>query len=140
MRFLLDTCVVSELVKPRPEEKVVRWIDAIEERKLFLSVLTLGELEKGIAKLPESPRRDLLREWLEQDLAERFATRILPVDAAVATAWGKIQGDAERAGTKLPVIDSLLAATAHVYRITLATRNVADFERCGAALFNPWEG
>lgn len=140
MRFLLDTCVISELVKPRPEAKVVRWIDSVEERKLFLSVLTLGELEKGITKLPDSPRRDLLREWLEQDLVERFAKRILPIDAAVSSAWGKMQGEAERGGTKLPVIDSLLTATVQVHRLTLATRNVADFERCGAALYNPWEG
>ena len=140
MRYLLDTCVVSELVKPRPEPKVVRWIDAIEEGKLFLSVLTLGELEKGIAKLPDSPRRDLLREWLEQDLNERFARRILSVDGAVAVVWGRMQGEAESVGTKLPVIDSLLAATAQVHHLTLASRNVADFERCGAAVFNPWEG
>ena len=140
MRYLLDTCVVSELVKPRPEPKVVRWIDAIEEGKLFLSVLTLGELEKGIAKLPDSPRRNLAREWLEQDLNERFARRILSVDGAVAVVWGRMQGEAESVGTKLPVIDSLLAATAQVHHLTLASRNVADFERCGAAVFNPWEG
>jgi predicted nucleic acid-binding protein len=137
--FLLDTCVISELVKPRPDERVVRWVDAVDERKLFLSVLTVGELEKGIAKLPESPRKASLRDWLENDLAERFAERILPVDAAVAVAWGRIQGAAERAGLKLPVIDSLLAATAEVHGLTLATRNVADFERCGAAVFNPWD-
>ncbi|HEY6873004.1 MAG TPA: type II toxin-antitoxin system VapC family toxin [Geobacteraceae bacterium] len=139
MTFLLDTCVISELVKPRPDRKVVRWVDSVDERKLFLSVLTLGELEKGISKLPESSRKSDLREWLEHDLAERFAKRILSVDAAVAVAWGKIQGEAERAGTKLPVIDSLLAATAEIHSLTLATRNVADFDRCGATVFNPWE-
>lgn len=139
MTFLLDTCVISELVKPRPDRKVVGWVDSVDERKLFLSVLTLGELEKGISKLPESSRKSDLREWLEHDLIDRFAERILPVDAAVAVAWGKIQGEAERAGAKLPVIDSLLAATAEIHSLTIATRNVADFVRCGATVFNPWE-
>jgi predicted nucleic acid-binding protein len=139
VKFLLDTCVISELVRPRPERNVIRWVDSVDERKLFLSALTLGELEKGIAKLPESSRKSDLRDWLEHDLLERFAERILPVDASVAVAWGKIQGEAERAGTKLPVIDSLLAATAEIHRLTLATRNVADFDRCSATVFNPWE-
>jgi len=139
MMFLLDTCVVSELIKSRPNRNVVRWIDSVEERKLFLSVLTVGELEKGIIKLPESPRKAGLRDWLEYDLTERFAGRILPVDAAVAVAWGRIQGEAERVGTKLPVIDSLLAATAETHRLTLATRNIGDFDRCSAAVFNPWD-
>jgi predicted nucleic acid-binding protein len=139
MKFLLDTCVISELVRPRPDRNVIRWIDSVDERKLFLSVLTLGELEKGVAKLPESPRKSDLRGWLEHDLLERFSERILPVDAAVAVAWGKKQGEAERAGTKLPVIDSLLAATAEIHRLTLATRNVADLDRCGATVFNPWD-
>lgn len=138
MTFLLDTCVISELVKPRPNEYVVRWADSVDERKLFLSVLTVGELEKGITKLQESPRKASLQEWLEHDLAERFAGRILPVDAAVAVAWGRIQGEAERMGAKLPVIDSLLTATAEIHRLTLATRNIADFDRCGATVFNPW--
>jgi len=136
--FLLDTCVISELVELRPDKNVLRWIDSIDERKLFLSVLTVGELEKGIAKLQESPRKSDLREWLEHDLVERFSVRILPVDAAVAVAWGRLQGEAERVGGKLPVIDSLLAATAEIHRLTLATRNVAA--RCGATVFNPWGG
>lgn len=139
MTFLLDTCVISEMVKARPNLAVVRWIDSVEEGKLFLSVLTLGELEKGIARLQDVSRKDVLREWLEQDLAERFAGRILPIDTSVAVAWGKMQGEAERNGNKLPVIDSLLAATAQTNGLTLATRNVVDFERCGSRVFNPWE-
>jgi len=137
--FLLDTCVLSELVKPRPNEKVVRWVDSVDERKLFLSVLTVGELEKGITKLQESQRKAELQGWLKYDLAERFAGRILPVDSAVAIAWGRVQGQAERAGAKLPVIDSLLAATAEIHSLILATRNTADFDRCGATVFNPWD-
>lgn len=138
MTFLLDTCVISELVKPRPDKKVVRWIDSVDERRLFLSVLTLGELEKGITKLYTSQRKDDLRAWLEHDLVERFEGRILQVDFAVSAAWGKLQGEAERVGAKLPVIDSLLAATAEIHQLTIATRNVADFERCRATIHNPW--
>lgn len=137
--YLLDTCVISELVRPRPDENVVRWIDSVDERRLFLSVLTLGELEKGITKLHASQRKDDLREWLEYDLTERFKGRILPVDSAVAVAWGTLQGEAERVGGKLPVIDSLLAATAEIYQLIIATRNVADFERCSDTILNPWE-
>lgn len=139
MSFLLDTCVISEMVKARPNLEVVRWIDSVEEGKLFLSVLTLGELEKGIAKLQDVSRKEVLQEWLEQDLAERFAGRILPIDMSVAVAWGKMQGEAERNGNQLPVIDALLAATAQTNGLTLATRNVVDFERCGSRVFNPWE-
>lgn len=138
MTFMLDTCVISELVKPRPDENVVRWIDSVDERRLFLSVLTLGELEKGISKLQASQRKDDLREWLEHDLTARFEGRILSVDFAVAVAWGALQGEAERSGKKLPVIDSLLAATAEIHQLTIATRNVADFEGCSVAIFNPW--
>jgi len=137
--FLLDTCVISEMVKARPNQVVVRWIDSVEEGKLFLSVLSLGELEKGIAKMQDVSRKNVLREWLEQDLAERFAGRILPIDTSVAVAWGKMQGEAEKNGSKLPVIDSLLAATAQTNGLTLVTRNVVDFERCGSRVFNPWE-
>lgn len=138
MTFMLDTCVISELVKQRPDENVVRWIDSVDERRLYLSVLTLGELEKGITKLQASQRKNDLREWLEHDLTARFEGRILPVDFAVAAAWGTLQGEAERSGKKLPVIDSLLAATAEIHQLTIATRNVADFERCSDAIFNPW--
>ena len=138
MTFLLDTCVISELVKQRPNENVVRWIDSVDEWRLYLSVLTLGELEKGITKLQASQRKNDLREWLEHDLTARFEGRILPVDFAVAAAWGTLQGEAERSGKKLPVIDSLLAATAEIHQLTIATRNVADFERCSIAIFNPW--
>lgn len=139
MTFLLDTCVISEMVKARPNLEVVRWIDSVEEGKLFLSVLTLSELEKGIARLQDVSRKEVLQEWLEQDLADRFAGRILPIDTSVAVAWGKMQGEAERNGNKLPVIDSLLAATAQTNGLSLATRNVVDFERCGSRVFNPWE-
>lgn len=139
MNFLLDTCVVSELVKIRPEPAVIHWVDSVDEQRLFLSVLTLGELEKGIAKLYNGPRKAVLHEWLQHNLVTRFAGRILDIDKTVAVAWGNIQGEAEQRGNKLPVIDSLLAAIAETHGLTVATRNVIDFERCGTRTFNPWE-
>jgi len=139
VNFLLDTCLISELVKKAPESRVLAWLDRQEETSLYLSVLTFGELHKGIGKLPVSPRRDKLQRWVDNDLAERFAGRILPLDLAVACAWGDLQGLAERGGTRLPVMDSLIAATAMVHGLTVATRNTVDLVRCQAAVFNPWE-
>ena len=139
MNFLLDTCVVSELVRPAPSAAVTAWIDRCDESTLYLSVLTLGELHKGIARLPAGNRRNQLTQWVEHDLAERFGGRILPVDATVASVWGELCGLAAVAGKPLPVIDSLLAATSQTHRMTIATRNVADFARCAIDCFNPWE-
>jgi toxin FitB len=109
--FLLDTCVISELVRPRPQPSVVSWIEAADEESLFLSVLTLGELEKGIARSTDLRRRAKLTTWVRGHLADRFRGRLLPIDAAVATRWGMLVGESEASGKPLPVIDSLLAAT-----------------------------
>lgn len=138
MRCLLDTCVLSELVKPRPSEKVVEWVEAQEEHDLFLSVMTIGELHKGIAKLPSDTRRERLEGWVEQDLAARFRNRVLPIDNEVATRWGVMLGEAESAGEPLPVIDALIGATALVCDCVVVTRNVTDLERTGAEVLNPW--
>lgn len=138
--FLLDTNVISELIKARPEPKVVRWVDSVDESLLFLSVLTLGEIEKGIAALAQTSRRRRLQAWLEAELRPRFADRILPVDEGVARRWGRLAGEVEaRAGGVLPVIDGLLAATALVHELVLVTRNSNDFTPTGAAVLNPWE-
>ncbi|HUP95191.1 MAG TPA: type II toxin-antitoxin system VapC family toxin [Burkholderiales bacterium] len=139
MSFLLDTSVVSELVKKLPNEGVLSWLSRQDEDSLYLSVLTLGELEKGISKLRASARRDRLRSWLSRDLAARFADRLLLVDVPVATRWGTLTGDAEKRGTPLPVIDSLIAATALEHGFSVVTRNVTDFERCGVACVDPWK-
>lgn len=140
MSWLLDTCIVSELVKPRPSASVVAWIGGCEEEALHLSVVTIGELEKGIAKLAASPRRTKLERWVRRDLAERFGPRILPVDHAVASRWGALSGASEARGIPLPVIDSLIAATSLQHSLVVATRNTEDLERCGARCFNPWLG
>lgn len=139
LSYLIDTCVISELVRPEPHPGVVKWISRADEDRLYLSVLTLGELHKGVAKLDDPARARKLRLWLEGDVMTRFAGRILPVDVAVARWWGKLTGAALTRGVTLPVIDALLAATAHRHAMPVVTRNVKDLERCGVEILNPWE-
>ncbi len=136
--FLLDTSVISELIRPKPEPRVAAWIHATDENLLFLSVLTLGEIRKGIAGLRESSRRIALEAWLDSDLALRFAGRILSIDEGVADRWGRLAAQAASATRLLPVIDGLLAATALHHNLTLVTRNTKDVEITGVPLFNPW--
>lgn len=138
MRCLLDTCVISEFVKPRPNAAVLEWLDRCDETGLYLSVLTLGEIRKGVEKLPNTKRRRALHAWLDQDLTPRFDGRILDVTREVALAWGAIQGQSERSGSALPVIDALIAATALTYDLTVVTRNESDMGRSGALVFDPW--
>lgn len=138
MRYLLDTCVVSEFVKPQPSASVLSWLDARDEISLFLSVLTLGELQKGIEKLPSSRRRTALQAWLDHDLPERFAGRLVEVDEEVALTWGKLQGDGERRGQTLPAIDALIGATALVHGLVVVTRNERDIARTGVRVIDPW--
>ncbi len=138
--FLLDTNVISELIKPKPEPEVTRWIAGTDEELLFLSVLTIGEIRKGIAAHPNAARRTRLEAWLSSDLLVRFAGRVLPVDTAVAERWGSMMAQAERAGRRLPVIDGLLAATAQHHDLTFVTRNTEDVEQTGVPVYNPWPG
>jgi len=137
--YLLDTTVISELVKKNPRKQVVDWINGQEESELFLSVLTIGELEKGIEKLPASTRKRKLLSWVRSDLRGRFGGRLLPIEIRVATRWGWIVGESEKRGKPLPVIDSLIAATALVHDLQIVSRNVYDFERCGLACVNLWD-
>ncbi|KPV44308.1 type II toxin-antitoxin system VapC family toxin [Alicyclobacillus ferrooxydans] len=139
MKYLLDTNVISELIKREPNLGVVRWINTHHESTLFLSVITLGELQKGISKLSDPDRTKRLQSWVDQDLAKRFEGRILPVDLDVMFNWGRIQGASEKEGVKLPVMDSLIAATAITHNLIVLTRNVRDLERCRVTVYNPWE-
>ena len=139
MSFLLDTSVISELVRKSPHRPVLEWIGAQDETSLYLSVITIGELEKGIARLPASPRKSKLQAWVRRDLVERFGERLLPADIRVAMRWGALTGESEKRGEPLPVIDSLIAATALVQGFAIVTRNVKDFKRCGVACVNPWD-
>lgn len=133
--FLIDTNVISELVKRAPAPKVTAWIDATDEQLFYLSVLTLGELRGGIVRLPQSKRRARLEAWLSSDLLTRFAGRILDVDHEIADRWGHLSG---AKGATVPVIDRLLAATAIHHNLILVTRNTKDMARTGVAVFNPW--
>ena len=139
MKYLLDTCVISELVKKEPHPSVIRWMDTGDESKMYLSVLTLGEIIKGINKLPNGDRREKLQSWVTNDLVQRFGSRLLEIDAEISMAWGTMLGEAERLGEKLPVVDSLIVASANVHDLIVVTRNVKDMERCRTKVFNPWE-
>jgi predicted nucleic acid-binding protein len=138
VKYLLDTCLICELVRREPNQAVVNWLDEQDEQTLFLSVLNLGELQKGISRLTDGAKKDELQAWVGLDLVERFTGRILDVDLETALCWGRLQGEAEQAGEKLPVMDSLIAATAAAHGLVVVTRNVKDLERCGVRVRNPW--
>ncbi|RPH99323.1 MAG: type II toxin-antitoxin system VapC family toxin [Calditrichaeota bacterium] len=138
MNYLLDTCVVSELLKKEPDKNVQNWISEMDETSLYLSVLTFGEIHKGIEKLPESRKKDQLHKWVNSDLRERFNNRILNFDLTMATKWGELQGKAELAGKAMSLIDGLIAATGIVNDLIVVTRNTKDMEQSGVSLFNPW--
>ncbi len=136
--FLLGTNVISELVRPRPNAEVLRWIGSADESLLYLSVLTLGEIRKGIALLSDPRRQVPLESWLDHDLALRFAGRILPIEAAVADRWGQMSARAKVKGTPLPVIDGLLAATAMQHNLAMVSRDDSYSQIAGVDVFNPW--
>lgn len=138
MSFLLDTCVLSDMVSRQPCTRVRAWLDSVPEERLYLSVLTIGEIRKGIEKLPRSQRRDRLNQWLVDELVPRFAQRLITLDAAVMLTWGELMGRLEKNGVPMPAIDSLIAASALHAGLTLVTRNVADFAQAGVAVVNPW--
>ena len=138
MTFPLDTCLISELVARRPNPAVVRWVDSVDEDRLFLSAITIGEIKRGIEKLADSTRKRALQEWLEDDLLIRFRERILPIDTAVMLVWGQLAADLEKQGQRMPAIDSLIAATCLQGRLDLVTRNESDFADSSVTVFNPW--
>ena len=136
--YLLDTKAISEVVRPRPNAGLLRWLASTDEDTLFLSVVTLGEIRKGVEQLADGPRKTRLAAWLSNDLPDRFVGRLLPVDANVALVWGRIVGDAARRGRTLDVTDALIAATAETYELAVATRNERHFAHTGVAVINPW--
>jgi predicted nucleic acid-binding protein len=139
MTFLLDTCVISELVAKQPNLRVVQWVDSIDEGKLFLSAITVGEIKRGIERLADSSRKSALAEWLEGDLLIRFTDRILPIDVQVMLVWGQLIADLEKQGRRMPAIDSLIAATCLQEKLDLVTRNDRDFANSGVTVVNPWD-
>jgi len=139
LSFLLDTCVLSEMVKPRPDNRVVAWLGAQRPDALHISTLTLGELQKGVAKLGPSARKTYLETFLHTDIRDGFAERTLNVDSEVAMLWGQLVAKSEQAGQRMPYVDSLIAATAMCHGLTLVTRNTRDVVSSGVTLLNPWE-
>ena len=138
MNFLLDTNLVSEWTKPRPNLGVVRWLADADEDRVFISVVTIAELRHGVERLAIGRRRKRLNEWIEGELLFRFDERILPIDAATADAWGRIVAHREGLGRPIGTMDAFIAATAQVHKLTLATRNQTDFQASVAAVVNPW--
>ena len=139
-RYLLDTNIVSELIKARPDERVVEWIRAADEVDLHLSVLTFAEIRFGIEKLAQGARRERLRHWMDTELTDRFEDRILDIDRSIAELWGVIMARAAAVSLRLPVMDTLLAATAEHHGMMMVTRNVRDFARAGVTTLDPWSG
>ncbi|MBF0167980.1 MAG: type II toxin-antitoxin system VapC family toxin [Alphaproteobacteria bacterium] len=135
MSYLIDTCALSELIKPSPEKSVVRWFNATASESLFLSTLTLGEIRKGVELLQDARRRSRIASWLEVELPAWFEDRILPIDAQVADEWGRM---AARQKKQIPAIDGLLAATALRHRLVVVTRNRKDFALAGVEILDPW--
>ncbi|RCJ17972.1 recombinase [Nostoc minutum NIES-26] len=138
MTYLLDTCLISELVVKQPNQQVVDWLDAQEPETLYLSVITIGEIAKGISKLTASKRKESLLTWLNETLPNRFEHRILGIDISTMVLWGNLVGQLELSGRPLPVMDSLIAAIALQHSLTLVTRNENDFAGTRVVIFNPW--
>lgn len=135
--FLLDTNVISELLRPRPAPLVVEWLAQQPARHQYLSVLTLGELSRGVALLPDGRRRSALLEWVSEAIPRAYAGRLLPVDAEVSARWGVLDAEARRSGRPLGTVDGLLVATASVHGLALVTRNVSDVSDRGVPVLNP---
>ncbi len=139
MNFLLDTNVVSEWMKPRPNTGVVEWLANADEDRLFISVATLAELRYGFERLAKGQKRARLEEWLETDLRNRFEGRVVEIDEEVAEAWGRVLTKADEAGRPKGAMDGFLAATAAVHGLTLVTHNGSDFGATGIKIMDPWK-
>lgn len=139
--FLLDTNVISEFARPdnRPDQRVKQWLETADPDSLYASVLTFGEIRRGIEKLSPGKRRTHLEAWLAKDLHEWFENRLLVIDEAIANRWGLLAAAAQRSGRQLAVIDGLLSATALEHKLMVVTRNSTDFYSAGVPILNPWQ-
>jgi predicted nucleic acid-binding protein len=138
VRYLLDTCVLSEMVKSTPDANVIRWFEARKPHELYISAMTWGELQRGVARLPQSKRRSELTVWLEQ-LEAGFEDRILAFDQTTSEAWARMTVQAEAQGRSMAAFDSIIAATARACDCKLVTRNVRDFAHADIEILNPWQ-
>lgn len=140
MRFLLDTNVISEWVKPRPEQRVVAWLDAADQECLYLSVLAFAEVRLGIERLPAGAKRDRLALWLDHDLTAWFEGRIIGIDLAIARTWAGLVARGRSAGRTPPILDAFMAATALVHGMTLVTRDRGAAAWLDVPVLDPWAG
>jgi len=138
MSFLLDTTAVSEWLKPSPNPGVIRWLDEVDEDRVYLSVMTLAELRYGAERLAPGARKSRLETWLREELPLRFEGRLLNIETTIANAWGRIISRCSAAGKPIGVMDAFFAATAEVHALVFVTRNVSDFTASGVSLINPW--
>jgi predicted nucleic acid-binding protein len=137
--FLLDTNIPSEMTRPRPQSSVSGCLDDADDDELYFSVVSLGEILKGVTVLPESKRRSQLQQWLDETLRPWFQGRILPVNEPIAERWGVLAGQCQLKGRPLKVVDGFIAATALEHDLTIVTRNVKDFAGLGVIVLNPWD-
>ncbi len=138
MNYVLDTNIISELVSKQPNQKIIDWLDALDPNTVYLTVITIGEIQKGIEKLPPSKRKDDLSEWLQNNLLARFEGRILDLTTEVSLIWGTLVGRLEKGGNPMAAIDSLIAAIVLQGNYTLVTRNDHDFQPAEISIINPW--
>ena len=138
MSFLLDTNILSEWVKPRPDQGVIAWLEGVDEDRVFISVVTLAELRHGTERMDHGAHRKRLEEWLSHELPARFEERILTIDGSVADAWGVIVAHHEAIGSPIGPMDAFIAATARVHGLTVVTRNVSDFKSSVEHVLDPW--
>ncbi len=137
--YLIDTNCLSELTRVRPDENVINWFTSHDESTMYLSVITVGELVKGITRLPDSAKKVNLTQWIQNELESRFRHRVLTIDERVATEWGRLQAQMDSDGCPIHAVDALIAATCITHNLILVTRNIKDFERTGLNLINPWD-
>jgi toxin FitB len=138
LSFLLDTNVISEGARPRPDDRVMEWLASVDEANLYLSVISLAELRHGVERLDDGRRKSSLDRWLAEDLPRRFEDRLLQIDLATAEHWGRVVARAQAGGRPIGAMDAFLAATAEQHQLTLVTRNLRDYRGTNVRLFNPW--
>lgn len=139
MNYLLDTCVLSEFTRRQPDQQVIAWLNSVSEENLFISVITIGVIQRGIERLPDSARKTELIHWLNQGLLQRFADRTLAIDSETMLLWGSLTIRMESQGKPLSVMDSLIIASAFQNNLVVSTRNVNDFRPSGVRVINPWD-
>jgi predicted nucleic acid-binding protein len=138
LSFLLDTNVLSEMRKPKPDANVFNWLNTTDESRIFISVASIAEIERGIASMEPGRRKSEIDHWFREGMLRRFEDRIIQIGPTVALAWGQLVAEAKRRGFGLSLMDAALAATAQIHSLCLVTRNVKDFQRLDVLIKNPW--